>query len=95
MLNGFYDFPILESVELYVGFGIGGTYFRFSDKVNHTYTTSRWVFAYQFLAGGTYYFYENWGVNLGYRLFTHLRSSSKLTKTPYSNTLEAGLRYSF
>lgn len=102
MINVYYDYALTEDCSLYVGAGIGSAKFSFVRSANKV-EDGKSVLAWQALAGVAYDIDENWTVEAGYRLFATRKvkklnaagNNSGKIKTPFYNSIELGLRYSF
>lgn len=101
MANIYYDFPdMVPAISPFIGLGIGYDRVQATLQSNnipfgyqHLKATDN-LFAYQFTAGLTYNFSENYAVNLAYRYIGTDRSSN-LGKISESNLASAGVIYRF
>lgn len=97
MFNGFYNFEptYLCPLSFYLGGGIGID----SASVNtRQVEDSDVVFAWQVMSGLAYEFCEHWSATLGYRFFATGKpeiEGIKVSKVPFSNNVDLGLRVRF
>lgn len=111
MGNLFYDMPVLDDLDVYVGGGLGMASVKFrADRYINT-AHDEWlagrdtVFAYQLMTGVSYKITEKTALTLGYRMFTHTNTKHKArdsqglkthkVKASYNHSIEAGIRYLF
>lgn len=103
MLNAFYDFPVWDCFSIYLGAGVGMSFYEFNLKsfagndINSKNTANVW--AWQFMPGVAYHFSECWAVTAGYRFFgtEKIRAKDGTATNRASNIqgAELGLRFYF
>lgn len=99
MGNLLYDIELAESIDWYIGGGLGLTNVSF-DAMS---LESKWAFAYQLMTGTAYKLNENVAFTLGYRFFSHANTKHNTQgtddalkiKAPIVHSVEAGVRYTF
>ena len=101
MANTYFDIPINDKIDFYLGGGAGLAIYRADIEVENS---SRYVnnsndtiFAYQFMAGITYSIDPNYDIILGYRYYSSLDPSfSELEiSAPVLHTAMIGFKYNF
>ena len=104
MANVYYDFEFGSPFVPYVGGGIGVGFNTWKVKVKDADIDTEFsspLFAYQGIAGVSYYITPNWAANLEYRYFgeTEGNTTSGDTKikvgAPNNHTILAGFKYTF
>lgn len=107
LVNLVYDIPICNCLDLYLGAGIGlgQTHLKQIDRTSPIFSeTDSLKFAYQFLSGFALDINSCWALTLGYRYFSMVKPNFnrridghhvRVTKTPYSNNVDLGVRYKF
>ena len=107
-LNGYYDLPIHENISIYLGGGIGVSFYKceeagsLTDKIGGTVTAGSDVsqdigLGYHFDAGVNVILSEHIEAFTGYRLFTSspLNFEEVEYDSPLFSTLLMGVRYNF
>lgn len=82
MVNGYYDINTGTRFTPYVGFGVGGSYFRLNKVATPTAAVANsgdYVLAYQPIIGVSYALTNQWLVGLEYRYFSTTDATLKYT----------------
>ncbi len=105
MVNGYYDHPVTEKLDLYLGGGVGGAYvdgnIRGGGTINgvtFSFTDDQDVIlVYQFMAGAAFAITNNLALTGGYRLFSGTNPEFDLGEfdMPFIHAAEFGIRLSF
>lgn len=105
MVNVYYDQPVNEWMDIYIGAGIGPAWVEgdLSGSVTVGGTTATFeedddvIFAYQAMAGAAFHLNEHCALTAGYRLWSGTDPEFDTGKydTPIVHTAEVGLRFSF
>lgn len=96
MANAFYEEPIADKVKFYVGLGAGYSHVKL-EAAKMTRIKDN-LFAFQVIPGFAFEISDHVDMTLGYRFFATTKTAVEKalgSNIPYSNNVEAGLRFKF